>query len=311
MGPVAPAPAGELDHDRASTGCGTADTDSDGDGTANCNDGCPNDPLKIAPGTCGCGVSDVDSDADGIADGIADCIDNCDTAANPTQADVDGDGVGNACDNCLLIPNPGQGDCDTDTIGDACEIASGSADCNLNGIPDTCDLTAATSFDLNSNAIPDECEQLGGTPFCFGETGCPCGNNSAPGANQGCRNSTGFGAELVGSGLTDVSSDGLLLTVTRLPTNGFAVFIQGTAVSGAPFSDGKRCAAGTVIRLGLETVSGGTTAYPQFGDPTVSVRGLVPPTGGVRYYQAWYRNPTGPCQTGSNLTNGVSVVWQP
>jgi hypothetical protein len=29
--------------------------DSDGDGTNDCLDGCPNDPLKIAPGNCGCG----------------------------------------------------------------------------------------------------------------------------------------------------------------------------------------------------------------------------------------------------------------
>ena len=34
-------------------------TDTDGDGTADCNDGCPNDPNKIAPGICGCGNSDT------------------------------------------------------------------------------------------------------------------------------------------------------------------------------------------------------------------------------------------------------------
>jgi hypothetical protein len=33
-----------------------------------CLDGCPNDPLKIAPGICGCGVADTDSDGDGTAD---------------------------------------------------------------------------------------------------------------------------------------------------------------------------------------------------------------------------------------------------
>ncbi|MBK9759360.1 MAG: HYR domain-containing protein [Flavobacteriales bacterium] len=54
-------------------GCGVADTDTDGDGTANCNDGCPNDPLKIAAGVCGCGVADTDTDGDGTAN----CIDGC------------------------------------------------------------------------------------------------------------------------------------------------------------------------------------------------------------------------------------------
>jgi predicted outer membrane repeat protein len=37
-------------------GCGTPDTDSDNDGVLDCDDGCPNDPAKIAPGACGCGV---------------------------------------------------------------------------------------------------------------------------------------------------------------------------------------------------------------------------------------------------------------
>jgi hypothetical protein len=34
---------------------------------------CPDDPDKVAPGTCGCGMADIDSDKDGIAD----CIDSC------------------------------------------------------------------------------------------------------------------------------------------------------------------------------------------------------------------------------------------
>jgi hypothetical protein len=47
--------------------------DSDGDGTDDCIDGCPNDPGKIAPGTCGCGVADTDSDGDGTPN----CNDGC------------------------------------------------------------------------------------------------------------------------------------------------------------------------------------------------------------------------------------------
>jgi hypothetical protein len=178
-------------------------------------------------------------------------------------------------------------------------------------VPDACDLALVTSFDLNSNSIPDECELDGGTPFCFGESNCPCGNDSAIGAGQGCSNNSGLGARLIGSGATDVSSDELLLSVVNLPPTGFAQFIQGTAVSGAPFQDGKRCAAGAVIRLGLKATVSGASSYPQLGDLSVSVRGVVPASGGVRYYQVWYRNPLGPCATGSNLSNGLSVVWVP
>jgi hypothetical protein len=80
-------------------GCGVSDADSDGDGTPDCNDGCPNDPNKTAPGTCGCGVSDVDSDGDGTPD----CNDWCPSDPNKTapgtcgcgvsDADSDGDGT--------------------------------------------------------------------------------------------------------------------------------------------------------------------------------------------------------------------------
>ena len=325
-------------------GCGVSDADTDGDGTANCIDGCPADPLKVAPGICGCGVSDVDTDGDGTADcidgcpadplktapgqcgcgvvdvdtdgdSIADCIDNCATVANLSQADLDSDGVGDACDNCAQVSNPGQGDCNGNTIGDACEIFFGVPDCNLNGIPDTCDIANATSSDLNANTIPDECETNGGTPFCFGYSACPCGNNSLPGSGQGCNNSTGAGAQLLGAGMSSLSSDGLVLTVTGLPIPGgggpnFALFFQGDAQTNVPFQDGRRCVAGSQVRLATKGAFGGTTSYPQGGDLPVSVKGLVAGPG-ARYYQVWYRNGGGPCGTGSNFSSGVSVIWIP
>jgi hypothetical protein len=93
------------------------DTDSDGDGTLDCNDGCPNDPDKAAPGSCGCGTPDTDTDGDAIAD----CVDNCPTTENTDQFDADNDGVGNACDNCPDESNADQADADGDGIGDACD----------------------------------------------------------------------------------------------------------------------------------------------------------------------------------------------
>jgi hypothetical protein len=54
--------------------------------------------------------------------------------------------------------------------------------------------------------------------------------------------------------------------------------------------------------------AGGISAWPGGGDPHVSVRGGVP-AGATRHYQAWYRNTTGPCGSGFNLTNGVAIDW--
>lgn len=154
-----------------------------------------------------------------------------------------------------------------------------------------------------------------GVDFCFGDgsgTLCPCANESAVGAGEGCLNSLGVGGRLVGSGVARVSSDTLVLTGSGMP-NSSALYFQGTsaqsASSGAVFGDGLRCAAGTVIRLGTKSNVGGGSQYPEVGDASVSVRGAVA-AGSVRMYQVWYRNAAAYCSVSTfNLTNGYRVVW--
>ena len=330
-------------------GCGVADTDTDGDGTPNCNDGCPNDPLKVVPGQCGCGVVDTDTDNDGTADcldgcpsdplkiapgqcgcgtadvdtdgdTIADCIDNCDTIVNLNQLDGDNDGVGDVCDNCATVSNPTQGDCDNDTIGDACEIVLGAPDCNLNGIPDTCDIASGTSTDLNQNGQPDECE-VAGVSFCFGDgtgTACPCANTGA--AGNGCANSLNSnGGKLAPSGSASVTSDTWTLTGSGIP-NGPGLYFQGAGLlgggQGIVFGDGLRCVTGSVIRLGVVFAANNTSTYPTgFTPPNsipISVKGFNA-VGNVGNYQLWYRDsdPTFCSSSTFNLTNAVRVVWQP
>jgi hypothetical protein len=155
------------------------------------------------------------------------------------------------------------------------------------------------------------------TPFCPGDgtgTACPCANNSPAGQNDGCLSSLGVGARLRTSGANSISGDTLVLNGSQMP-NSSCLYFQGTIQqsggAGAAFGDGKRCAGGTVIRLKTVTNVGGASQYPQAGDPSVSVRGMVT-TPGTRTYQAWYRNAAAFCTAATfNLSNGLEYTWIP
>ncbi|MBI5363464.1 MAG: fibronectin type III domain-containing protein [Planctomycetes bacterium] len=153
------------------------------------------------------------------------------------------------------------------------------------------------------------------TSFCSGDgsgTPCPCGNNGTDG--HGCANSSfATGALLGGTGVTSVSADTVQLQASSM-TGATCVFFQGTSdMAPVVVGDGLGCVTGSVIRLGTKSVAGGTSSFPQAGDPLVSVRGQIPPTGATRYYQCFYRNAAASfCPPGtSNRTNGVVIVWAP
>jgi hypothetical protein len=153
--------------------------------------------------------------------------------------------------------------------------------------------------------------------YCFGDgtsAACPCGNAGASG--HGCASSVSAnGAQLAGSGLASVAADSFVLSGSDMPDS-FVLYFQGTLKLnggvGAVFGDGLRCVAGTIRRLGTKTNSGGASQYPGASDAPISVRGALPPGGGTREYQAWYRNAAAFC-TGStfNLSNGLEVTWIP
>jgi|GEM_PF-1405568 len=161
-----------------------------------------------------------------------------------------------------------------------------------------------------------------GVGFCFGDgTGlsCPtvgCAGGPFNGATgNGCGNSLfpTVGANLAGTGTASISADTVVLVATNTP-NASVLFFQGTVQAGSPpgngtlFGDGKRCAGGTVIRLGTKTAALNTTSYPQGADQSVSVRGAVTP--GIRTYQAWYRNAAAFCTASTfNLSNGYQITW--
>jgi len=159
-----------------------------------------------------------------------------------------------------------------------------------------------------------------GAAFCAGDgsgTACPCGN--AGGAGRGCAHSqNASGARLRAFGQPSVSRDLVALAADGLPATAPTLFFQGTATvgggAGVVFGDGLRCAGGAVIRLGTRFASDGLVALGQgvTGDPAISVAGLVPPAGGVRHYQAWFRNSAAFCSSDTfNTTNGLTLAWSP
>jgi hypothetical protein len=155
-------------------GCGVPDTDSDGDGTPNCNDGCPEDPAKIKPGICGCGVSDVDTDTDGTAD----CLDGCPNDPLKTKpgvcgcgvpdTDTDGDGVPDCIDDC-----PKKDDIDSDGDGvldcdDGCPFDPDKIE------PGICGCGVAET-DTDSDGAPDCIDGCPDDPDKVEPGDCGCG----------------------------------------------------------------------------------------------------------------------------------------
>jgi hypothetical protein len=150
------------------------------------------------------------------------------------------------------------------------------------------------------------------TVFCAGDgsmTACPCGNPGATG--KGCANSTGGGALLEAKGTVVVSADDLRFDATGLPPSKMALLFQGPAQmaggAGVPFRDGLLCIAGAIQRL--EITAANPQGHAAFG-PGLAAKGTWQ-GGSTVYFQTWYRDPSGPCATGSNLTNALAVTFVP
>jgi len=229
-------------------------------------------------------------------------------------------------------------DCNQNAIEDAADIALGNEDdCDANGIPDSCEIGQDSSLDSDNDGILDQCQGTDQDPqdpdaYCFGVLPALCGCSNWGGSGEGCANSTGVGAVLSGYGsrwtanqaCLPAAGSGLPATVSRLvleaidmPLNEMCMFFQGDEMvldpnqnPGVPFGDGLRCAGTNVIKIEVVT----TDPQGGYASTTVDVAatGQVQ-VGDLKYYQARYRDPNGPCPSSDNfnLTNGLKIQWDP
>lgn len=149
------------------------------------------------------------------------------------------------------------------------------------------------------------------TTFCYGDgtsgSPCLCGNTSAVGAREGCKNSTGVGATLRAVGSTALVDDDMQFVVDQGPAGQPGVFVQGETTQALPFFDGILCMGNPTKRLSFAFFDG--LGHLQSSGSLATQGGVVAP-GATRHYQLWYRDPSGsPCGTKANLTNGVRVDW--
>jgi len=159
----------------------TCDTDTDHDGALGCDDGCPADPFKSAPGVCGCGVPDDDTDGDGLAD----CVDRCPTddpddsdgdglcdSEDPcpldTSGDTDGDGV---CDSEDPCPRDNPDDRDGDGICTSMDLCPDDPE---KGVPGLCGC-GVPDDDTDADGVVDCLDECAETPpgIPVDDEGCP------------------------------------------------------------------------------------------------------------------------------------------
>jgi hypothetical protein len=204
--------------------------DRDADGTADPDDGCPEDPLKNAPLTCGCGKPDGDEDGDGAED----CVDGCPGDALKTAKGVcgcgflesfydrDNDGLSDCYDACPTDPSKvmhlqcgcGQPETDRDRDGTA-DCVDDCADDAGKSEPGKCGCGRPDS-DADGDGLADcldECPSDGGKVL-KGACGCGVSDRDTDGDRfSDCldvcpRDPSKTAAGLCGCGVADADSDG-------------------------------------------------------------------------------------------------------
>lgn len=146
----------------------------------------------------------------------------------------------------------------------------------------------------------------------------PCGNDGGTALHGGCFNSTGQRAFMGPIGTMSVSIDDLIFVANQMPASTPVVMVMGPESALAPFGDGLLCVgAGTLgyLRYTPKTTTavGTATWGPKlcsWGQSNFPPEAWIDP-GETWYFQAWFRDPEGPCGAGLNLTNGLALTYVP
>jgi len=168
----------------------------------------------------------------------------------------------------------------------------------------TCNSGSAYVFEIATSAVQYS--------SCW--TFAPCGNYDAHG---GCLNSTGRGAVLQACGSGSVTTDDLVIEARQLPPGTSCLLFMGGGQSFSPFGDGIRVASSGgvgLFRFGVRQADAQGAVVR--GPGLVAQSQTFPLAGRIQAgqywnFQAWYRNPAGPCGSGFNLTNGLQVLFSP
>jgi len=143
----------------------------------------------------------------------------------------------------------------------------------------------------------------------------PCGNHDDFG---GCRTSSGYGGVLNAAGSASVVADDLRFEARWLPANKLGLFFMGGLATAVPFGDGQLCVAsgGMGIWRFNPPQSSGASGVLNLGPGVAGLSQILPPGGHIGpgqtwHFQAWFRDPAGPCGKGSNMTNGLRMTFEP
>ena len=274
----------------------SGDVNGDGHLDVSCaNSGSDNGSILLGDGTGGLGAAST--------------VQTGNHVVATDLGDLDGDGDLDWVLSCFgggiweLFENDGTGSFTSQRVFNATNNASCAVmlDIDRDG-----DLDLALTDEI-ADQVRIEKNGWSGAPYCFGDgsaLACPCANPG--GTGEGCRNSTGSGGLLSATGAGSISDDDLAIVASNLPNNQNGLIYAGLNPIQAPFGDGHRCVAGAIVRFPVRNAGSGGS----FTEANVASNlGLL--AGETRRFQAWFRDPMGPCGSGHNLTHALAVTFAP